>query len=45
MKILMPKHVLFQDVLFENYPSLEIENDFIYCQMFMRDVTFPKVCP
>jgi hypothetical protein len=25
-----------QIVIFENYPSLEFHNDFIYCQMFGR---------
>jgi hypothetical protein len=29
-----------QDVLLENYPSLEFHNDFIYCQMFGRVVKF-----
>jgi hypothetical protein len=30
----------FQDVLPEDYPSLEFHNDFIYCQMFGRVVEF-----
>jgi len=30
----------FRDVLLENYPSLEFHNDFIYCEMFGRDVKF-----
>jgi len=30
----------FQDVLLENYPSLEFHNDFIYGQIFGRVLKF-----
>jgi hypothetical protein len=37
--------VFLWDVRFENYPSLQFHNDFIYWQMFRRDVKFWEVYP
>jgi hypothetical protein len=34
------KFVFLLDVLFENYPCFEEDDDFIYCQMFGRVVKF-----
>jgi hypothetical protein len=35
---------VFRDVLFENYPSLELHSDFVYCQMFRRVAKFLRIC-